>query len=337
MKKSKIYTSLWLHGSYMIPSQKRDVFRCQAIIYQKNMCFSPSIPSFSVGQQLVTQWYDVQQLAFLYNLAKTAAHKNLSISSTAKFARNPRNRQDFHRPDGKNPRVLTPTTTIVNFFRAQYVAGFREDDGIRSIDKVLHTLSQEPCLKATSQELQPSNLQIMFQRKWSHTRNIGTLQLLTLLKIRLFKGEPLLMFNYFGMHKRSLELIKAKEHQKFVQYFTTGYMPDESFISNIVLLIHHIARASAQNARALGLSTNTGSQVGSRIVMSCSNVMQEYLRKNGDVACKELRVFCKNKTPIHDKIDCDKGRSDEFYYWFGIEEALEPKLLASLMTGIPVA
>lgn len=330
----------------------------------------------SVGQQLVTQWYDVQQLAFLYNLAKTAAHKNLSwpdmeafikihgeshifigsrpknaseslnrlelatgISSTAKFARNPRNRQDFHRPDGKNPRVLTPTTTIANLFRAQYVTGFREDDGIRSIDKVLDTLSQEPCLKATSKELQPSNLQVMFQRKWSHTRNIGTLQLLTLLKSRLFKEEPLLLFNYFGMHKRSLELlrlIRAKEHHKFVQYFTTGYMPDESFISNIVLLIHHIARGSAQNARALGLSS-TGSQVGSRIVMSCSDVMQEYLRKNGDVACKELRVFCKNKTPIQDKIDFDKGRSDEFCHWFSIEEALEPKLLASLMTGIPVA
>ncbi|KAJ6126043.1 hypothetical protein N7471_010536 [Penicillium samsonianum] len=263
------------------------------------------------------------------------------ISSIAQFARNPRNRRDFHRPDGKNPRVLTPTSTIANLFRAQYVAGFKEDGGIRNIDKVLDTLSQEPCLKATSEELKPSNLQIMFQRKWSHTRNIGTLQLLTLLKSRLFKEEPLLLFNYFGMHKRSLELlrlIKAKEHQKFVQYFTTGYMPDESFISNIMILIHHNARGSARDARAMGLSSmNTGSQVGSRIVMSCGNVMQEYLRKNGDVACKELRVFCKNKKPIKDEIDCDKGRSEEFYYWFGIEEALEPKVLASLMTGIPIA
>ncbi|CAG8907789.1 unnamed protein product [Penicillium egyptiacum] len=327
----------------------------------------------SVGQQLVTQWYDVQQLAFLYNLAKTESHKNLSwpdmetfikihgeshifigsrpknaseslnrlelatgISSAARFARDSRNREDFHRPDGKNPRVLTPTTTIANLFRDQYVPGFRQDGGIRNIDNVLDTLSHEPSLKVPSKELQPSNPQVMFQRKWSNTRNIGTLQLLALLKSRLFDEEPVLLFNYFGMHKRSLELlrlIKAKEHRKFVQYFTAAYMPDESLISNIVILIHHVARGSAQGARAMGLSVNTGS----RIVMSCGDVMQEYLRKNGDVACKELRVFCKNKRPIQDEIDCDKGRSEEFSYWFGIEEALEPKVLASLMTGIPIA
>ncbi|KAF3030452.1 hypothetical protein E8E15_004294 [Penicillium rubens] len=330
-----------------------------------------------VGQQLVTQWYDVQQLAFLYNLAKIESHKNLSwpdmetfikihgdshifvgsrpknateslnrlelatgISSATKFARNARNRGDFHRPDGKNPRVLTPTTTIAKLFGDQYVPGFREDGGIRNIDNILDTLSQELSLQVTSKEPQPSDPQVMFQHKWSQTRNIGTLQLLALLKSRLFEEEPVLLFNYFGMHKRSLELlrlIKAKEHHKFVQYFTPAYMPDESFISNIVILVHHVARGSAQGAREMGISVNAGSRIGSRIVMSCGDVMQEYLRKNGDVACKELRVFCKSKTPIQDEIDSDKGRSEEFSYWFGFEEALEPKVLASLMTGIPIA
>lgn len=32
----------------------------------------------SIGQQLVTQWYDVQQLAFLHNLVLTSpSHKDL--------------------------------------------------------------------------------------------------------------------------------------------------------------------------------------------------------------------------------------------------------------------
>ncbi|CDM34525.1 hypothetical protein DTO006G1_533 [Penicillium roqueforti] len=358
-------------------SEKHVLFSQHAILCGLSL-FHLNTRMQSVGQQLVTQWYDVQQLAFLYNLANTDGHMNLiwpdmeafikihgeshifigsrpknaseslnrlelatGISSAAKFARGSRKRQDFHRPDGKNPRVLTPTTTIANLFRAQYVSGFREEDGIRTIDNVLDTLSQEPCLRETSKELQPSDLQVMFQQKWSHTRNIGTLQLLTLLKSRLSKEEPLLLFNYFGMHKRSLELlrlIRAKEHHKFVQYFTTAYMPDESLISNIVILVHHVARGSAQNARALGMSSmGNGSQICSRIVMSCGEVMRDYLRKNGDVACKELRVFCKNKKPIQDEIDYDKGRSEEFGYWFGIEEALDPKVLASLMTGIPIA
>ncbi|CAG7948203.1 unnamed protein product [Penicillium nalgiovense] len=65
--------------------------------------------------------------------------------------------------------------------------------------------------------------------------------------------------------------------------------------------------------------------------------MQEYLQKNGDVACRDLRVFCKNKKPIQDEIDSDKGMPEGFRYWFDIEEALEPKVPASLMAGIPIA
>ncbi|KAE8139703.1 hypothetical protein BDV38DRAFT_39620 [Aspergillus pseudotamarii] len=336
--------------------------------------FHLNIRMQSVGQQLVTQWYDVQQLAFLYNLVKVQTHKNLSwpdmeafikihgeshifigarpknageslnrlelatgISSAARFARDSRNRQDFHRPDGTNPRVLTPTTTISTMFRAQYVAGFAEGDGNGNIDKILSKLSQESCPRFTRKELQQSDTQTML-----HTRNIGTLQLLALLKSRLAEEEPLILFNYFGMHKRAIELlrlIKAKEHHKFVQYFTAKYMPDESFISNIVLLIHHVARGSAENSRALGITptTSTGTQVVSRIVMSCGDVMKEYLQRNGDVACKELRVFSKRKKAILDEVKNDQGRSEELQYWLNIEQALDPKVLASLMTGIPIA
>ncbi|KJK68751.1 Major Facilitator Superfamily protein [Aspergillus parasiticus SU-1] len=227
--------------------------------------FHLNIRMQSAGQQLITQWYDVQQLAFLYNLVKVQTHKNLSwpdmeafikihgeshifigsrpknagkslnrleldtgIFFAARFARDSRNREGFHRPDGKNPRVLTPTTTVSTMFRAQYVAGFEAGDGMGNIDKILSKLSQEPRPSFTSKELQPSNPQQMF-----HTRNIGTLQPLALLKSRLAAEEPLILFNYFGMHKRAIELlrlIKAKEHHKFVQYCTAEYVRDESLI-----------------------------------------------------------------------------------------------------------
>jgi hypothetical protein len=357
--------------------EKHVLFSQHAILCGLTL-FNLNVRMQSVGQQLVTQWYDVQQLAFLYNLVKSEFHSNLSwpdmetfikihgeshifigsrpkdaseslnrlelatgISSATKFARNSRDahsRKEFHRPDGKNPRVLMPTTTIANLFRAQYIPGVGEGGSSKGIHTILDTLSQELCLKVTSKELQPSNLQIMSQQKWTQTRNVDTLQLLTLLKGRLFEEEPLLLFNYFGMHKRSLELlrlIKAKEHHKFVQYFTTKYMPDESFISNIVLLVLHVARGSAQNARDMGLAPVSGGPFGSRIVKSCGDVMLEYLQKNGDVACKELRVFCRNKKPIHDEIHCDKDA--KYSYCTSIEDIMDPKALASLMTGIPIA
>lgn len=142
------------------------------------------------------------------------------------------------------------------------------------------------------------------------------------------------------MHKRSVELlrlIRDKEHHKFVQYFTSAYMPDESFISNIVILTHHVAQGSAQSACAMGLSSD-GTGIVSRIVMSVGDVMREYLKKNGDVACKELRVFCRNKKAIQDDVAHDKGKSaDLVYSWLSLEDVLGPKRVASLMTGIPIA
>jgi hypothetical protein len=358
------------------PPEKHALFSQHAILCGL-ILFNLNLRMQFLGQQLVTQWYDVQQLAFLHNLViGSPTHKDLrwpdmdafikihgeshifigsrpknaneslnrlelaaGVSSAANFARDSRSKR-FHKPDGKNTRLLKPTTAVANLFFAQYVGSPEEDAGILNIDRILDELSQKSKLESSSKELQGANPELIIARKWSNTHNIDTLQLLAFLKSKLFEEEPILMYNYFGMHKRSVELlrlIRDKEHQKFVQYFTSAYMPDESFISNIVILIHHVAQGSAQGARAMGLASG-GVEVMSRIVTSAGDVMREYLKKNGDVACKELRVFCKNKKPIQDDVAYDKGKSDELVYsWLSLEDVLGPKNVASLMTGIPIA
>ncbi|KAL4746297.1 hypothetical protein BDW72DRAFT_38445 [Aspergillus terricola var. indicus] len=357
------------------PPEKHALFSQHAILCGL-ILFSLNTRMQFVGQQLVTQWYDVQQLAFLHNLViKSPMHKSLrwpdmdafikihgeshifigsrpknaneslkrlelatGISSVANFARDSRSRR-FHNPDGKHPRVLKPTTTVANLFFTQYVCGPEEGAGIVNFDRILDELSQKSKLEP-SKKLQRANPEFIITRKWSNTHNIDTLQLLAFLKAKLFEEEPIILYNYFGMHKRSIELlrlIRDKEHQKFVQYFTPAYMPDETFISNIVILIHHVAQGSAQNARAMGLASS-GLEVGSRILISAGNVMREYLEKNGGLACKELRVFCKNKKPIQDDVAYDKSESDVMVYsWLGLEDVLGPKGVASLMTGIQIA
>jgi hypothetical protein len=339
--------------------------------------FNLNIRMQFVGQQLVTQWFDVQQLAFLHNLViKSPTHKDLiwpdmdafvkihgesyifigsrprntneslkrlelatGISSASKFARDSRSKS-FHNPHGKNPRLIKPTTTVANLFFAQYVDGSKEEAGIVNIDRILDELSRKLKLESSSKESQKANPELIITRKWSDTHSIDPLQLLAFLKTKLFEEEPVILYNYFGMHKRSVELlrlIRNKEHQKFVQYFTPSYMPDESFISNIVILIHHVAQGSAQNASVIGLASD-GVEVGSRIVKSTGDVMREYLKKNGDVACKELKVFCKNKKPVQDGVAYEKGKSDELIYsWLSLEDFLDSKGMASLMTGIPIA
>lgn len=332
----------------------------------------------SVGQQLVTQWYDVQQLAFLHNLViQSPLYKDLrwpdmdafiqihgeshifigsrpknaseslnrlelatGISSAANFARDTRKNR-VHKPDGKTARLLEPTTAVANLFCAQYVKGVTQDAGIGNIDRVLDELIKKSNLENSSKELQRSNPKSIVSRQWSNFHNLSTLQLLAFLKTKLFIEEPVILFNYIGMHQRSIELlrlIRAKEHHKFVQYFTAAYMPNESFISNIVILIHHVARGSAETVREMGISSE-GTIVSSRIVASAGDVMRDYLQKNGGVACKELRVFCKNKKPIHDDTDYDKGKEDDklIYSWLSLEDVIGPKGIASLQTGIPIA
>ncbi|KAJ5779690.1 hypothetical protein N7457_007410 [Penicillium paradoxum] len=359
------------------PAPEKHALFSQHAILCGLILFSLNMRMQLVGQQLVTQWYDVQQLAFLHNLViNSPTQKDLrwpdmdaflkihgeshifigsrpknakeslnrlelatGISSAANFARDSRSRR-FHRPDGKNARVLKSTTAVANLFFAQYVGGPEEDAGIINIHGILDELSQKSNLESSSKDLEKLNPELIITRKWSNTHNIDPLQLLAFLKTKLFEEEPVILYNYFGMHKRSVELlrlIRDKEHQKFVQYFTPAYLPDESFISSIVLLIHHVAEGSAQSARVVGL-TSSGLEVVSRIVTSAGDVMRKYLEKNGDVACKELRVFCKNKKPIQDGVAYDKGKSDELVYsWLSLEDVLGSKGMASLMTGIPIA
>ncbi|PLN80412.1 hypothetical protein BDW42DRAFT_201293 [Aspergillus taichungensis] len=340
------------------PPEKHALFSQHAILCGL-ILFNLNTRMQFVGQQLVTQWYDVQQLAFLHNLIHGESHifigsrpKNAGeslnrlelatgISSAVNFARDSRSKSfQFHKPDGKNARVLKPTTAVAKLFFAQYGGGTEEGGGIANIDRILDELVQKSKLEPSSKDLQRADPKLTITQRWSNTHNIDILHLLAFLKTKLLEEEPIILYNYFGMHKRSVELlrlIRDKEHHKFLQYFTPAYMPDDSFISNIVILIHHVARGSAQNAQAMGLASSNV-QLMSQIVTSAGDVMREYLRKNGDVACKELRVFCKNKTPLQGDDAYDTSQSDDLVSsWLSLEDVLGPKGVASLQTGIPVA
>ena len=331
-----------------------------------------------IGQGLNNQWYDVQQLAFLYNLvnqvpgmsvdwpdmdafihihgesrifvgsrpknaAESLARLEMvtGISSATRFARDARARGLFRGAEGK-ARLLEPTTHVANLFRDRYVCNdYSRNIGIANMEKVLDKMPKGAASgssRKSNRDLALRTPEQLIQHKWATSHNISFLQLLAILKEALYEEEPVICFSYFGMHKRSIELlrlIRAKEHHKFAQYFTNEYMPDESLISNLVLLIHHVARGSAAASSQLGLAKGAGTQAVSRIVMSCGEVMRSYLQKNGDVALKETRVFCKNKhLQVEDKT---KVENKDFAYWFGLEEVVDPKSMTSLMTGISIA
>lgn len=63
------------------------------------------------------------------------------VLSAVNFVRDSRSRP-FYKSDGKNPRLLKPTTVVVNLFSSKYVEGLAEDAGIVYIDRILDELSQ---------------------------------------------------------------------------------------------------------------------------------------------------------------------------------------------------
>lgn len=354
----------------------------------------------TVGQALVSQWFDVQQLAFLLNLARnTPSYGNLEwsdmelfikihgadhifmgslptnaaqslkrleivtgISKASRFASDSRSAQsEWHKPDGADGRRLTPTTKTAKLLREYYGFEAGKPPPRHSIDGTqlstyLNELFGESAPKGARKygndkcnkkqvELIKADPQKLLGQKWRNKHNLGFTQLLMLLKSKLFEEEPHLLFNYFGMHKRSMELlrlIKRKEHHKFVQYFSEKYMPDDSMIQNLVILIHHVAQGSAREAQQMGL-VKADQQMTSRIVVSCAEVMKAYLEKNGEVAIKELRTFCKNKGPLLESRSKkrpengdDEARKESEMYWFCLGEVLGPAQMASLNTGIPM-
>ena len=352
----------------LVPEQeKHDLLRQHPVLCGLTM-FHLNLRMQEIGLCLINQWYDVVQMAYLYNLVLQTGVTTLSwpdissfismhgeehifigpkpntaqesfkklqivtgISSASNFARDSRNRGRWHRPDGKS-RLIQPTTAVANIFRDRYCAAGRTKISIENIDKLLDEISQ-----STSAKDNEVSGPILLRHKWTKSHRIATLQLLAAIKDALYVEEPKLLFNYFGMHKRCIELlrlIKAKEHPKFVQYFTEAYLPDETLIPNLVVLIHQIAQGSALAGHHSGLLPPDQPQ-GSRILFSCGEVMEEYLVTNGDVACKELKVFCKNKSLG----DTPKAPQQEMKdaYWFGLEEAYDPKVFASLTTGILIA
>lgn len=367
---------LWKMAGRVQHDRDHFLFRQHSVICGLLM-FHLNLRIQTMGQGLVNSWYDVRQLAFLYNLAQQVPDTRLAsdieifirihgekhifvggrpknaseslnrlelatqcadISSVPRFARDAQQDTNaWHAPGAREGRKLELTTRTAELFRDRYtLVNERRNLSNSDIDKLmsdLTSIAKRGKYKPLVFTLNPKDLA---SRKWSSRHTLGALQFLALVKSKLHEEEPVLMFNYFGMHRRCIEilrLIRAKEHDRFVQYFKEGYLPRR---------VAHLepGHNSALAGEQMGLAApKKGAHLVSRIIMSCSEVMEDFLKTKGDVACKELRTFCKNKAPLlgAEQDQADEGVEKIFKYWFLLEEVMDPKAMASLMTCIPVA
>lgn len=341
------------------------------------IAFNFTLNMQQIGLSLINQWYDVVQMAYLYNLAQQAGVSSFrwpdmdvfidlhgaehtfiggrpktadesikklrmatGISSPSDFARGSRNTTLRTPAAGQsNVRLMEPSVAVKNIFQDRYLMHGPSKISVDNVDKLIKEISSDdqsqPGQKA--QLTATSGLKLMHYR-WARTHRLGALQLLAAIKQGLYTEEPRLQFNYFGMHKRCIEIlrrIQAKEDHKFRQYFGSKYMPEDTMISNLVILVLTVAQGSSMASQQMGIQTGEGSTVTSRIVVSCAELMKEYLRENGDKACKELKTFCKNKS-----LGEARGfeiESKAYAYWFSMEEVIDPASLAALQTGIRIS
>ena len=341
------------------------------------MAFDFTLNMQQIGLSLINQWYDVVQMAYLYNLAQQTGVSKLQwpdmdvfielhgaehmfiggrpktadesikklrlatgISSPSDFARGSRNASGRGSTTANNNvRLMEPSTAVKTIFQDRYVKHGQNKLSVDNVDKLIKEISPSDKLQPApeAQLTATAGLQTMHHR-WDHTHRLGALQLLAAIKQGLYAEEPRLQFNYFAMHKRCIDmlrLIQAKEDHKFRQYFGPGYMPDDTFISNLVLLVLTVAQRSRVESQQMGIGAPEGGAMTSRIVVSCAEVMREYLRDNGDKVCKELKTFCKNQS-----LGEARGveiESKKYAYWFNVGEVIDPASLASFQTGIRLA
>lgn len=266
-----------------------------------------------ISLELLNQWYDIPQMAYLFNIIQQIGMKNISwqdmdafiemhgeehifigdrpndadesikklqivsdVRSPSDFASDRRNRTGAPSPNAK-VRLMAPSAAVANIFQARYLSNGVSNISLDNIDKLLTEIDIGSSGAGDSQLLTASTQ--FLRMRWNKSHRLGALQLLAAIKQGMYHEEPRLQFNYFCMHKRGIELlrlIQAKEDHKFKQYFTAGYMPDDTLIGNLVVLILTVAQGSAAASRQLGIQQTGGTCMASRVVLSCEEVMENF-------------------------------------------------------------
>lgn len=202
------------------------------------------------------------------------------IHNPADFARDSRSRGRL--TNKPKPRLMEPSAAVVNIFQDRYLINGPNKMSISNIDKLIDEITAKD---VTSQKVQkPGSGLELLRSCWEDSRRLGALQLLAAIKQGLSFEEPMLQFNYFGMHKRCIEvlrLIQAKENHKFVQYFGSGYMPDDTLIANLVILILTVAqRSGVASQQLLGMQSSSALQFSAGWYSAAkSYCMDIYVRK----------------------------------------------------------
>lgn len=244
-------------------------------------------------------------------------------------------------PSGNGPSGLVESSIVSEIFRDRYARNGSLDLSIENVTALLDDLANAEDEKQPQSGPRPSGL---LKRKWQGTETLSTLQLLTALREKLIDEEPRLMFNYFGMHQRCIELMQDIRSEFHDQLMEDHDNPPKDVIEEehqLPLLIFWIFKTSVVGSYGtevvsrFPLAAVLPMTVGS-LMPRAGVVMQAFLNKQkGAVACTELRAFCKNEKLTEEEAKEERNRrAQNALKWVMKGELVEKSALTTLETGI---
>lgn len=148
--------------------------------------------------------------------------------------------------------------------------------------------------------------------------------------------EPRLVFNYASMTIRCYNLLRELRKMvsdKLLECCGSDYISKDSELPLVVPFIFHNAVYSAEVAPALKLGPEKESF--SIMVMRAGNILRNFTKRNGAVACIELRAFCREKEEIPTLTGTDTVLQEgKDYHRVPAKEAIDDLADADLEIGV---
>ncbi|KAK6526597.1 hypothetical protein TWF694_005179 [Orbilia ellipsospora] len=213
--------------------------------------------------------------------------------SPVQYARNRRfkaNSTQDHVRLSKGPRILYPTAPLATVAYGSIFSSSSAPLPLVLVEKMIQCLESDPkMLSVLGKSPEDTNPLQFLKQKSTSLESSSPLEILAMMRNHLVSEEPLILFNYLGLNQRVYDFT-CKLRLRF-RSFLVFEMPDVESDSDLPFTVYHIMRAVSESQTPdapirLVPPTNTDKMLG-----WANEVMNEYVRLFGDIACKELKAF----------------------------------------------
>lgn len=313
------------------PMKRHILLRSHGILCGLTM-FHFTLSMHYISTALINQWQGVPQMAYVYNIVQRTGFKGIRWPDMDAFIamhgeehgftrrqlwtslgpqkelclptvdRNPSKMRSISRDcSGKrapyaNPRRMESRAAFVDILHEQYLTNGQIEISIENIEELMKEIAADN--SCSNDQVSATTWIAAARQQWDQSHQLGILHFLAALKQGMYIEEPRLQFNYIGLYRSCIELlrlIQAKGTNNVGPDFCRYCAPEDTTTAGLSDLVLAVAQRDRPASQRVSVPIFDG-VARSGIVSICGEAMEEFLATNGDKACKELRTFCKNQS-----------------------------------------